>query len=274
MMRIGLARLRVNTHRMIVYHITRSSDVAAILQDGLRRSDGRHYVFARWQDAALLLSGLYRQPGGDRDPHVAIVIDADEDMLISTPVPESRLPPSLRPRDIKQLQEQSCYAEVDVTARRIVDVKSGFGASVLSRFKIASVARTPIWRFLAYAKPYWPYVAGATFFGLIKFLAPLAFPWVLKVLLDDVVLNDAIDAATRERAIWYLVGTVLAINALCMVATYLRSVPAAIAGHRLIRDLRVARFSHVQRLSHDFFTRHQTGAIASRVVNDISLAQN
>jgi subfamily B ATP-binding cassette protein MsbA len=30
----------------------------------------------------------------------------------------------------------------------------------------------------------------------------------------------------------------------------------------------------VQRLSHDFFTRHQTGAIASRVVNDISLAQN
>jgi subfamily B ATP-binding cassette protein MsbA len=42
----------------------------------------------------------------------------------------------------------------------------------------------------------------------------------------------------------------------------------------LIRDLRVALFSHVQRLSHDFFTRHQTGAIASRVVNDISLAQN
>ena len=59
-----------------------------------------------------------------------------------------------------------------------------------------------------------------------------------------------------------------------MVATYFRSVLAAIAGHRLIRDLRVALFSHVQRLSHDFFTRHQTGAIASRVVNDISLAQN
>jgi subfamily B ATP-binding cassette protein MsbA len=59
-----------------------------------------------------------------------------------------------------------------------------------------------------------------------------------------------------------------------MVATYYRSVFAAIAGHRLIRDLRIALFSHVQRLSHDFFTRHQTGAIASRVVNDITLAQN
>ena len=68
---------------MIVYHIRRSSEVAAILNEGLRRSDGRHFMYSRWQDAALLLSGLYRQPDGDRDPHVAIVIDADEDMLIA-----------------------------------------------------------------------------------------------------------------------------------------------------------------------------------------------
>jgi ATP-binding cassette, subfamily B, putative efflux pump len=259
---------------MIVYHLRRSSEIGAVLAAGLRRADGRHFMFSRWQDAALLLSGLYRQPGGDRDRHVALVVDADEDMLISSPIPDSRLPSSLRPDDMKQLQGGSSYAEVDVSAHRIRDVKNGFGDSILNRFKQESDGRTPIWRFLAYAKPYWPFVAGATFFGLIKFLAPLAFPWMLKVLLDDVVLNDALDAATREREILYLVGTVLAINAFWMVATYFRSVLAAIAGHRLIRDLRVALFSHVQRLSHDFFTRHQTGAIASRVVNDISLAQN
>jgi subfamily B ATP-binding cassette protein MsbA len=153
-------------------------------------------------------------------------------------------------------------------------VKNGFGDSVLSRMQTSGRGRTPIWRFLAYAKPYWPYVAGATGCGLIKFLAPLAFPWMLKVLLDDVVLAPGLDADTRERQIFYLIGLVLAINVVWMAATYYRSVFAAIAGHRLIRDLRVALFSHVQRLSHDFFTRHQTGAIASRVVNDISLAQN
>ena len=97
---------------------------------------------------------------------------------------------------------------------------------------------------------------------------------MLKVLLDDVVLNPSADEALRERRIIHLVGAVLAVNVAWMVATYYRSIFAAIAGHRLIRDLRVALFSHVQRLSHDFFTRHQTGAIASRVVNDISLAQN
>ena len=259
---------------MIVYHLRRSSEIPTLLQEGLRRAEGRQYMFARWQDAALLLNGLYRQPGGDVDPYVALVIDADEDMLIASPMPESRLPASLRLQDIRQLQEHSSYAEVDVSTHRLRDVKNGFGDSILTRFQTSASDRTPIWRFLAFAQPYWPYVVGATLCGLIKFLAPLAFPWMLKVLLDDVVLAPGLDPATREREILYLIGAVLAINVVWMAATYYRSVLAAIAGHRLIRDLRVALFSHVQRLSHDFFTRHQTGAIASRVVNDISLAQN
>jgi hypothetical protein len=111
---------------MIVYHIRRSSEVAAILANGLRRADGRHYMFSRWEDAALLLSGLYRQPDGDKDPHVALVIDAEDDMLVSSPIPESRLPRSLRPHDVKQLQAGSSFAEVDVSEHRIRDVKNGF----------------------------------------------------------------------------------------------------------------------------------------------------
>src|SRR5690606_7994555 len=121
---------------------------------------------------------------------------------------------------------------------------------------------------------YWPYVAAATGAGLIKFLAPLAFPWMLKVLLDDVVLDSALTPEDRSRTILYLVLGVLAANAAWMVATYYRSLFAATAGHRMVRDLRVALFNHLQRLSHAFFTRHQTGAIVSRVVNDITLAQN
>lgn len=259
---------------MIVYLTCRSSEVVRLLERGLVRADGRQYFFSRWQDAALLLSGLYRTAGSEHDPHVALAIDADDDMLVHAPIPESRLPAGLRSEDTRQLQEHSCYAEVDVSAHRIRDVKNGFGDSVRARFETQVKPRTPIWRFLAYAKPYWRYVAAATVCGLLKFLAPLAFPWMLKELLDDVVLNPQLDAVTREREILYLVGGVLAINVVWMIATYYRSVFAAIAGHRLIRDLRVALFSHVQRLSHDFFTRHQTGAIASRVVNDISLAQN
>jgi subfamily B ATP-binding cassette protein MsbA len=259
---------------MIVYALCRSSEVAGLLGSGLLRSRGRHYMFSRWQDAALLLSGLFRQPGGDTDPHVALSIEADEDMLIGSAIPESRLPPSLRADDIRQLQAHSWYAEVDVSAHRIRDVKNGFGDSIRNRFEATQTGAAPIRRFLGYARPYLPYVVAATLCGLVKFLAPLAFPWMLKIMLDDVVLNRSLDAAAREQTILHLVVIVLLVNVAWMVATYYRSVLAAVAGHRLIRDLRIALFSHVQRLSHDFFTRHQTGAIASRVVNDISLAQN
>jgi ATP-binding cassette, subfamily B, putative efflux pump len=258
---------------MILYHLRRSSEVADLLSGGLQRAAGRHYLFSRWQDAALLLSALYRQPASAEDPYVALVVQADQDMLVTAPVPETRLPP-MRPADIEQLQAHACYAEVDIGAHRIRDVKNGFGDSILRRFQDNEIRRTPIRRFLAYAKPYWLFVAGATACGLIKFLAPLAFPWMLKVLLDDVVLNQTLEPAGREDSIRTLVGLVLGINLVWLVATYYRSVLAAVAGHRLMRDLRIALFSHVQRLSHDFFTRHQTGAIASRVVNDIGLAQN
>lgn len=259
---------------MIVYHLRRSTEIPKLLNDGLIRTDGRHYVFDRWEDAQLLLNALHRAAGSAPDAYVALVLDVDDDMLAASPIPERKLPPGLRSDDVARLQSRSRYPEVDISAHRILDVKSGFGDSVMNRYRADSKGRAPVWRFLAFAKPYWRYVAAATVAGLLKFLMPLAFPWMLKILLDDVVLNSALDDAVRERKILYLVGSVLSVNALWMVSTYYRSVFAAIAGHRMVRDLRVALFSHVQRLSHAFFTRHQTGAIVSRVVNDISLAQN
>jgi len=131
-----------------------------------------------------------------------------------------------------------------------------------------------IWRFLKFVRPYWRYVAAATVAGIAKFLVPLVFPWMLKVLLDEVVLAKDIDPVAQQHTILVLVLGVLALNGVWMAAAYYRSVFAATAGHRMMRDLRVALFNHVQRLSHAFFMRYQSGAIVARVVHDISLAQN
>jgi ABC-type multidrug transport system fused ATPase/permease subunit len=259
---------------MIVYHLQRSSEVTQCLTEGLMRSRARHYVFFHWQDIALLLNALEREPAAAGDPYVALAIEIDEDMLARAPIPVQRLPDSLRPDDVARLQEVSAYCEVDIGAKRIQDVKNGFGDSILALYRPNESRRTPLWRFLAYVRPYWPYVAAATGAGIVKFLAPLAFPWMLKVLLDEVVLDGARDPAGVEHKVWLLVGAVAAVNVLWMVATYYRSMFAAIAGHRMMRDLRIALFDHVQRLSHAFFARQQTGAIVSRLVNDIGLAQN
>ncbi len=259
---------------MIVYHLRRSSEVSQLLSDGLIRAAGRHYVFDRWQDIQLLLNALHRDPEPEADPYVALVLELDEDMLAAAPIPERKIPDSLRPEDVARLQAHSGYPEVDVNARRLLDVKNGFGDSVLSRFQPRPKGRAAVWRFLAYARPYWAYISAATAAGLVRFLAPLVFPWMLKELLDRVVLNESLDDSAKQQTILYLALTVLAVNIIWMIATYYRSVFAAVAGHRMMRDMRVALFNHVQRLSHAFFTRHQTGAIVSLLVNDISLAQN
>src|SRR5689334_378540 len=116
---------------MIVYHLRRSSEIPQLLADGLIRSDGRQYVFDRWQDAQLLLNALHRDEAAATDPHVALVLDVDEDMVARAPIPERKLPASLRPEDLVRLQSRSGYPEVDVNARRLLDVKNGLGDSLL-----------------------------------------------------------------------------------------------------------------------------------------------
>jgi ATP-binding cassette, subfamily B, putative efflux pump len=257
---------------MIFYHLCRAADAPKYLAEGLARSDGRHYLFDRWEDIRLLTAAL---DASETDPEqVVLVLDLDADMLVGGPIAQRYLPNGLAADEVRRLQGNSRYPEVDVSAARIVDVKNALGDSVHARYMPRHQRRAPVWRFLAYVRPYWKYVAIATAAGLVKFLVPLVFPWMLRVLLDDVVLDTGIDAATREHKMLYLVLGVLALNLVWMAATYYRSVFAAIAGHRMIRDLRVALFDHVQRLSHAFFLRNQTGAVVTRVVNDIGLAQN
>jgi len=41
---------------MIVYHLCRSSEVAARLTQGMVRTEGRQYVFHRWEDVERLLN--------------------------------------------------------------------------------------------------------------------------------------------------------------------------------------------------------------------------
>lgn len=259
---------------MIVYHLCRAEDVGKYLLEGFARSDGRHYLFERWEDMRLLMAVCAAAEPDAEPAHAILVLDLDADMLISGPIAQRRLPPGLAADDVKRLQARSRYPEVDVSAARIIDVKNALGDSVRARYQQRDPRRASLWRFLAYVRPYWKYVAAATAAGIVKFLVPLAFPWMLKVLLDDVVLKSGLTAAARERMILSLVLGVLALNLFWMIATYYRSVYAAIAGHRMIRDLRVALLDHVQRLSHAFFLRNQTGAIVTRVVSDISLAQN
>src|SRR6202790_275298 len=156
------------------------------------------------------------------------------------------------------------------------------------------VPRTALVRFLGYVRPHLWLVAGGSVMGILKFTLPLAFPLAFKYVFDVLLvpqphvesLNAMIDrwciaiAATLHLGVGSaakleaLTAAMFALFVVQAIATYYRNYWASTAGHRLIFDLRYALYKHMQRLSHSFFDRTTSGAVVSRFISDISMAQN
>lgn len=126
-------------------------------------------------------------------------------------------------------------------------------------------------RFLAYVQPYRGIIALALAFGIIRYLIPLALPWALKVLVDEFLLPGA----TRPRIrLHMLMGGLVGLYVIFGIVSYWRSYLAGLAGHRVIFDLRLELYQHVQRMSLSFFDRQKIGAVVARMTSDIASAQN
>ena len=136
---------------MIVYHLCHTPDVPRQLAEGLSRSHSCHYVFQRWDDIQILLLRLDPEssPQAQSTDYAVLVLDVDEDMLLPGPIPQSKIPARLRAQDLQGLQARSYFLEVDLSPKRIQDVKDGLGNSILARYHQQDQGRAPIWRFLA-----------------------------------------------------------------------------------------------------------------------------
>ena len=133
------------------------------------------------------------------------------------------------------------------------------------------IAPGTIWRALGFAKPYKAMVVAflvATVAGSSVGIIPgLLFKGLL----------DGIDKGTISRThqgpltviALAAVGIAFGIAMLSLTARWFSSR----VGEGLIYDLRVTLFDHVQRMPIAFFTRSQTGALISRLNNDVIGAQ-
>jgi ATP-binding cassette subfamily B protein len=115
-----------------------------------------------------------------------------------------------------------------------------------------------------------PYRVDLIGFGISVILAAVVGaipPLILRALLDSAVPE-------RDRTKVFVlaaaaVGLAIASSGLSLVQRWY----SAKIGEGLIYDLRTALFDHVQRLPLSFFTRTQTGALMSRMNNDVIGAQ-
>ncbi|HVX53242.1 ABC transporter ATP-binding protein [Nocardioides sp.] len=129
------------------------------------------------------------------------------------------------------------------------------------------LGRGTVRRVIAFARPHRRLIA--VFLGLMVLDAGLVVitPLLTKWVVDDGILRG--DLST----VWWLAGAMAVVAlvdaALGVGSGYLSSR----IGEGLIFDLRTRVFGHVQRQSLAFFTRTQTGALVSRLNNDVIGAQ-
>jgi ATP-binding cassette, subfamily B, bacterial len=122
-------------------------------------------------------------------------------------------------------------------------------------------------RVLQFAKPYRPELTVFLFIIIADALIGVATP---------VLAGRVVNQITGHAAVRVVVDIALVIAALAVIDAVLSFAQrwySARIGEGLIFDMRTSVFDHVQRMPLAFFTRTQTGALVSRLNNDVLGAQ-
>ncbi|WP_216587830.1 ABC transporter ATP-binding protein [Streptomyces brasiliscabiei] len=129
------------------------------------------------------------------------------------------------------------------------------------------LARTTLRRVGVFARPHRRRIAWFVGIGVVTALLAVATPVLAGNVVDVIVSGGDEDVVVRLAVL--IAAIAVAEAALGLVARRL----SATLGEGLILDLRTAVFDHVQRMPVAFFTRTRTGALVSRLNNDVIGAQ-
>jgi ATP-binding cassette, subfamily B, multidrug efflux pump len=120
-------------------------------------------------------------------------------------------------------------------------------------------------RLLQYLRPYWRSVLVA--FGAIVVGAgvSLAQPYLMKVAIDRYIATGS-PAGLDRLALMYLALLVIA-----FAAEYVQTWTMQLTGQRIMFDLRMAIYGHLQRLDLRYYDRNPVGRLMTRVTSDVDV---
>src|SRR5947207_1781039 len=118
-------------------------------------------------------------------------------------------------------------------------------------------------RLLVYARPHLPLVAGALGLLMLEGLLQLVGPMLTQYVIDVAIPARDVGMATRAAG-WMALSLVFA-----FLCAYGETILTALLGQRVMQQLRVDIFSHLQRLPVNFFDRNPVGRLVTRVTSDV-----
>src|SRR5215467_4260971 len=129
-------------------------------------------------------------------------------------------------------------------------------------------SKVSIRRIVALFRPHRFMMTGLLAIVAVRAVVGVISPFLLRAILDK-GLPERNLALITELALGMIAAAVVG-SALGVWTTQL----ATVIGQRVMHELRVAVYGHLQRLSLSFFTRTKTGDVLSRVINDVGGVDN
>ncbi len=123
-------------------------------------------------------------------------------------------------------------------------------------------------RLLSYVRPYWKPLLLTSTLLLLQTGFNLLPPLFQREIVDNVI------GASDLSRLWGLIGALIGVHLLSQIVDFGDLYIRHALGERVIYDLRVHIYAHLQRLSLAFFERTSTGELMSRVTNDASTRWN
>ncbi len=122
-------------------------------------------------------------------------------------------------------------------------------------------------RLLGYLRPYKARMAVAIAATLVGSSLALVFPWALQIIVDTVISNGDFTQLTRITMFLILVFL------LRSIFHYIQGYLLNYVGERIVTDLRIEVFAHLQLLSIRFFSDRRIGELISRLSSDVTLVR-
>ena len=123
-------------------------------------------------------------------------------------------------------------------------------------------------RLAGFIRPYsWRLILALVFMGVAS-AASVAGPYFIKIAIDNGFTTNNIPLL-RQTILLFVATTIIQ-----WICTYFRVRHMAVVGQVVIYDLRKALFTHLQKLSINFYSHYSVGRVITRVINDVEVLRD
>ncbi|MFL0583026.1 ABC transporter ATP-binding protein [Solibacillus silvestris] len=128
---------------------------------------------------------------------------------------------------------------------------------------------------MRFVKPYKMLLFLTIVIGILKFAIPLFLPWLLQIIIDDILLNDGMSTEAKTKQLFTWIGIALVLFFVIRPPIeYYRQYFAQNLSNNILFDIRKELYGHLQKLSLKYYANTRAGEVISRVINDVEQTKN